>query len=79
MAVNPEITENVRQVRNATYGKDVREAIARGLEICYGFTSGETAMEAADRANAAAEVVEAITDESREALDDLEEAITTVL
>ena len=78
MAVNPEITENVRQVRNATYGKDVREAIARGLEICYGFTSGETAMEAADRANAAAEVVEAITDESREALDDLEEAVRDI-
>ena len=50
---NTEISRNVEQVRNATYGKDVREAIAKGLEICYGYTSGATADEAAQRANAA--------------------------
>ena len=58
MAISQEIIENVRQIRNAAYGKEVREAIARGLEICYGYTSGEAADVAADRANRAAAVVE---------------------
>ena len=78
MAVSQEIIDNVKQVRNATYGKEVREAIARGLELCYGFTSGETAIEAAERANAAAAAVEAITDESRQALEDLETAVAHI-
>ena len=78
MAVSQEIIENVKQVRNAAYGKDVREAIAKGLELCYGYTSGETAIEAADRANAAAEAVEEITEESRKTLDDLERAVANV-
>lgn len=78
MAVSQEIIENVKQVRNAAYGKDVREAIAKGLELCYGYTSGETAIEAAERANAAAEAVEEITAESRETLSDLERAVANV-
>lgn len=78
MAVSQEIIENVKQVRNAAYGKDVREAIAKGLELCYGYTSGETAIEAADRANAAAEAVEEITEESRKTLGDLERAVANV-
>lgn len=78
MSASSEIIENVSQVRNATYGKDVREAIARSLELCYGYTSGETAIEAAERANAAAAAVEAITDESRAALVELEQAVSQV-
>lgn len=78
MAVSQEIIENVKQVRNAAYGKDVREAIAKGLELCYGYTSGETAIEAAERANKAAAAVEEITEESRETLEDLERAVANV-
>jgi hypothetical protein len=78
MAVSQEIIENVKQVRNAAYGKDVREAIAKGLELCYGYTSGETAIEAAERANAAAEAAEGVTAESRETLADLERAVANV-
>ena len=78
MAVSQEIIENVKQVRNAAYGKDVREAIAKGLELCYGYTSGETAIEAAERANAAAQAVEEVTAESRETLSDLERAVANV-
>ena len=78
MSASSEIIENVSQVRNATYGKDVREAIARSLELCYGYTSDETAIEAAERANAAAAAVEAITDESRAALVELERAVSQV-
>lgn len=75
MAIDPEITRNVELVRNATYGKDVREAIARGLELCYGYTSGETADEAAQRANAAAEAVESLIDDSQQAVHDVQEAL----
>ena len=75
MAIDPEITRNVELVRNATYGKDVREAIARGLELCYGYTSGETADEAARRANAAAEAVEGLIDDSQQAVHDVQEAL----
>ena len=78
MAVIQDIADNIALVRNATYGKEVREAIARGLELCYGFTSGETAIEAAERANAAAEAVEEITEESRVALTELERAVANI-
>lgn len=78
MAVSQEIIENVKQVRNATYGKEVREAIARGLELCYGYTSGETAIEAAERANSAAERVEGIMGDAQTALEDLERAVANV-
>ena len=75
MAIDPEITRNIEQVRNATYGKDVREAIARGLELCYGYTSGETADEAAQRANAAADAVEGLIDDSEQAVHDVQNAL----
>lgn len=78
MAIDPEITRNVEQVRNATYGKDVREAIARGLELCYGYTSGETADEAAQRANTAAERVEGLIDDSEQAVHDVQQALEDV-
>lgn len=78
MAVSQEIIENVKQVRNAAYGKDVREAIAKGLELCYGYTSGETAIEAAERANAAAEAVEGIMDDATETIEDLRRAVANV-
>ena len=58
MATSQEIIDNVKKIRNAAYGKEVREAIAKGLEICYGYTSGEAADIAADRANRAAAAVE---------------------
>lgn len=75
MAIDTEITRNIERVRNATYGKDVREAIARGLELCYGYTSGATADEAAQRANAAAEAVEGLISESQRAVDEAQDAI----
>lgn len=78
MAIDSEITRNVEQVRNATYGKDVREAIARGLELCYGYTSGETADEAAQRANSAAERVEGLIDDSEQAVHDVQQALEDV-
>lgn len=76
MAIDPEILRNVEQVRNATYGKDVREAIARGLELCYGYTSGQTADEAAQRANTAAESVEGLIEDSEQAVRDVRAALT---
>lgn len=78
MAANREIIEYVRQVREATYGKNVREAIAKSLELCYGYTSGETAIEAAERANAAAETVEAVIGESEETLAELQRAVDNI-
>lgn len=75
MSIGQQIEENIRQVRNATYGKDVREAIASGLEICYGYTSGETAMEAADAANAAAANANEIVERSTVALEAVESII----
>lgn len=76
MASNPDIKANIEQIEKAVYGKDVRAAIARGLEICYDYTSGEAADEAAARANEAAARVEAITEESQEALDEINRAIS---
>lgn len=78
MAIDSEITRNVEQVRNATYGKDVREAIARGLELCYGYTSGETADEAAQRANTAAERVEGLIDDSEQAVEEVQQALDDI-
>ena len=78
MATDPAIRDNVAQIRQAVYGKDVREAIARGLEICYGYTSGDSANTAANRANAAAERVENIIQESEDALDAIESAVENV-
>lgn len=78
MAVSTEIQEYLRQVREATYGKDVREAIAKSLDACYGFTSGETAIAAADRANAAAATVEAVIGESQETLAELQRAVDNI-
>ena len=50
------ITTNVNRIRNAVYGREVREAIASSIEQCYSDTStGATlASEAASQANEAA-------------------------
>lgn len=76
MSSNPIIDNSIKQVRNAVYGKDVREAIARALEICYEGNSGDMAREMAQRAEAAAEAAEGIIEESRTNLEQLEENIT---
>lgn len=54
MAASSTFTNLVKQIRNAIYGKDVREAIANAIEICYDSSSGDVALDAADRANQAA-------------------------
>ena len=50
------IAQDVRQIRTAELGKDVREAIAHGIEQCYSdVTSARTlAAEATENANTAA-------------------------
>ena len=53
------ISQDVSQIRSAVYGKDVREAIADGIEQCYtdvssGVTMANTAATAANTAAAAA-------------------------
>lgn len=78
MSASQDIIDNVKQVRSATYGKDVREAIATGLELCYKYTSGETAIEAAERANAAAAAVEQVIGDAEETLEDLQRAVANV-
>lgn len=78
MSASQDIIDNVKQVRSATYGKDVREAIATGLELCYKYTSGETAIEAAERANAAAAAVEQVIGSAEETLEDLQRAVANV-
>lgn len=54
MAASSTFTNLIKQIRNAIYGKDVREAIANAIEICYDSSSGDVALDAADRANQAA-------------------------
>lgn len=63
------VAEDVRQIREAIYGREVREAIADGIEHCYsdvsgGVTTANTAAAAADaaaqRANTAAAGAEGI-------------------
>lgn len=63
------VAEDVRQIRRAVYGRDVREAIADGIEHCYsdvssGVTTANTAANAANvaaqRANTAAAGAEGI-------------------
>lgn len=78
MATNPQIEDKLRQIRTATYGKDVRTAIADGIKLCYNYTSGEGADAAAARANAAAATVEAIINGANEALSELESAVANV-
>ena len=66
----PSVQQDVAQIRTAVYGKDVREAIANGIEHCYydadhsiiaasdaasdALTQASLAAEAAGDANAAA-------------------------
>jgi len=71
---NSGVSESVRVIRNAVYGKDVREAIANGLEICYSFTSGEAAIDAAIRATEAVDRLQSVVDGSEEALERIHEA-----
>ena len=47
------IADKVIAIRNAVYGRDVREALASGLEECYGDPTGDRAL-----AEAAAEAAE---------------------
>lgn len=44
----PSIEQDLRQIRKAVYGREVREAIADGIEKCYQDVEGAT--EAADHA-----------------------------
>ena len=44
----PSIEQDLRQIRKAVYGREVREAIADGIEKCY--QDVEDATEAADHA-----------------------------
>ena len=78
MAVNPQFAAIVKQVKEATYGKDVRRAIADGLEICYGYTSGEAADIAAQRANEAAEQIEANIAASNAATSAVQDALANL-
>lgn len=75
MASNPIVTNLIKQIRTEIYGKDVREAIARAIEITYESADGDIAMDAAERANEAADRVVSILDASQENLEALEKGI----
>lgn len=87
------IAEDVRQIRGAIYGREVREAIADGIEHCYSDvssgvttanTAASTANAAAERANTAAAAAEGIPGtasltELTKANNSIRESVRTIL
>lgn len=69
------ISNSVEAIRNAVYGKDVRNAIANGIELCYNYVSGQEAMDAAIRATEAVDRLQTVVDNSEETLNDLNDAV----
>lgn len=58
----PSIEQDLRQIRKAVYGREVREAIADGIEKCYQDVEGAT--EAADHA-VRYDIAQTLTDEQK--------------
>lgn len=65
-----EISDGIETIRKGVYGKDVREAIANGLELCYDYAGGHVALEAIDR-------LEGIVTDSEDAINTLREVAAT--
>lgn len=72
----PGIENDLNQIRSALYGREVREALAHGLQQCYSdVTSGKTIAETA--AETAADQVDATIRHYRTIWDGLEELAET--
>lgn len=65
-----EITNNLETIRKGIYGKDVREAIASGLELCYDYAGGQAILDDIDR-------LEGVVSDSENAINKLREAAST--
>lgn len=75
---NVEISKSVEAIRKAVYGKDVREAIAHGIELCYDYVGGQAALDAAIQAREAVDRLQAVVDNSEEAINGLNQAVEDV-
>ena len=78
MASNSTFNALIEKIRTAIYGKDVREAIANSIEICYDSASGDVALDAADLANAAAANADTISQNISSRLSDLDDGLATL-
>ncbi len=78
MARNSIFDNLLTAIRTAVYGKDVREAIASSIEMCYDSASGDVALDAAQRANLAADRADTITDEVEDKLADLDDGLVNL-
>lgn len=76
--VNAEISKSIETIRKAIYGKDVREAIAHGIELCYSYVGGQEALNAASQAQAAVNQLQGVVDGSSQALERLNQAVDDV-
>lgn len=76
--VNAEISRSIETIRKAIYGKDVREAIAHGIELCYSYVGGQEALNAASQAQAAVNQLQGVVDGSSQALERLNQAVDDV-
>jgi hypothetical protein len=75
---NSGISRIVSAIRSAVYGKDIRKAIADGIEQCYERVSGSAIEAATDRAREASEDLTNLVTESSELMDTIAETIDDV-
>ena len=73
-----EIATSIDRIRNAVYGKDVRESIARGIELCYDYVGGQAALDAAIQAREAVNTLQNVVDGSQDAINRLNQAVDDV-
>ena len=69
------IEQAIKNIREKTYGKEVRAAIADGLEYCFNRVSGGAVTEATAEARAAARQLSDIIDQSESAMQELQEVV----